>query len=93
MNIAFPAMPDGVWLGSFWVRWRRIKRFSIFCSGGDTTSIKGPLSISITAMGLVPAGKAVTRGGAKPETRCCLPGLSAAHFAACRLCRANPDLR
>jgi len=32
--------------------------------GGDTTS--GPLSISLTALGLVEAGKQLTRGGAKP---------------------------
>jgi thiamine-monophosphate kinase len=34
--------------------------------GGDTTKTPGPLSISITAIGKVPAGKMVRRAGAKP---------------------------
>ena len=38
----------------------------IFCSGGDTTVIEGPLLISMTITGLVPKGKAVKRFGAKP---------------------------
>ncbi|MCB1533078.1 MAG: thiamine-monophosphate kinase [Alphaproteobacteria bacterium] len=42
------------------------QEFGIFCSGGDTTSINGALSITITAMGIVPAGGAVKRAGAKP---------------------------
>jgi thiamine-monophosphate kinase len=31
--------------------------------GGDTT--QGPLSVTVTALGIVPAGKALTRGGAR----------------------------
>ena len=38
-------------------------QYDIQLVGGDTT--KGPLSISIQVMGTVPAGKAMTRGGAK----------------------------
>ncbi len=34
--------------------------------GGDTNTWKGPLSVSITAIGKVPKGKAVRRDGAKP---------------------------
>lgn len=34
--------------------------------GGDTVSTSGPLTISITAFGSVPAGRMVTRSGAKP---------------------------
>jgi thiamine-monophosphate kinase len=34
--------------------------------GGDTTSTPGPLTISITAFGRVPAGRMLRRGGAKP---------------------------
>lgn len=42
------------------------QQFGISLLGGDTSSTEGPLSISITAMGFVPAGRMVTRGGAKP---------------------------
>lgn len=34
--------------------------------GGDTVSTPGPLTISITAFGTVPAGRMVARSGAKP---------------------------
>ncbi len=67
LNIAFPHMLDEAWLAEFSAAMQEDnKAFDVFCSGGDTTSIKGGhLSISITALGLVPAGCAVRRNGAK----------------------------
>lgn len=41
------------------------EEFGIALAGGDTTRTPGPLSISITALGLVPAGEALTRAGAR----------------------------
>ncbi|WP_219097480.1 thiamine-phosphate kinase [Pseudomonas sp. UMAB-40] len=40
--------------------------------GGDTT--RGPLSLTITVFGRVPAGKALTRGGAQPGDLLCVGG-------------------
>lgn len=40
--------------------------FGIHLAGGDTTATAGPLSLSLTALGEVPAGSALTRSGAKP---------------------------
>lgn len=40
--------------------------------GGDTT--RGPLSVTCTVFGLVPAGRAVMRGGARPGDRVCVTG-------------------
>lgn len=67
LNIAFPQKPDEAWLSAFSKALQEDnKAYDVFCSGGDTTSIKGGyLSISITAMGLVPKGSAVRRVGAK----------------------------
>ncbi len=67
LNIAFPDKPSEVWLAEFSNSLQSDnEQFNIFCSGGDTTSIKGDfLSLSITALGLVPTGCAVRRGGAK----------------------------
>lgn len=67
LNLAFARPPEGAWLESFTAGLLEDNRaFNVFCSGGDTTSIKGDcLSISITAMGSVPAGQAVRRSGAK----------------------------
>jgi thiamine-monophosphate kinase len=42
--------------------------------GGDTVSTPGPLTISITAFGRVPAGKMVHRNGAKPGDRVLVTG-------------------
>src|SRR5688572_4958856 len=40
--------------------------FGCAIAGGDTNSWNGPLVISVTAMGEVPAGRAWLRSGAKP---------------------------
>ena len=42
--------------------------------GGDTVSTPGPVTISITAFGRVPAGKMVRRSGAKPGDRVVVTG-------------------
>jgi thiamine-monophosphate kinase len=42
--------------------------------GGDTVSTPGPVTISITAFGRVPAGKMVRRRGAKPGDRVVVTG-------------------
>jgi thiamine-monophosphate kinase len=42
--------------------------------GGDTVSTPGPLMISITAFGRVPAGRMVHRSGAKPGDRVMVTG-------------------
>jgi thiamine-monophosphate kinase len=42
--------------------------------GGDTVSTPGPLTISITAFGRVPAGKMIHRSGAKPGDRIVVTG-------------------
>ena len=39
--------------------------FKISLAGGDTTATNGSLSISITAIGIIPKGKALKRSGAK----------------------------
>jgi thiamine-monophosphate kinase len=42
--------------------------------GGDTVSTPGPLMISVTAFGRVPAGKMVRRSGAKPGDKIAVTG-------------------
>lgn len=43
------------------------KRFAVGLSGGDTTATPGPLTLSITALGTVPAGRMIRRKGARPR--------------------------
>ncbi|OOZ41770.1 thiamine-phosphate kinase [Solemya elarraichensis gill symbiont] len=64
MGLTLPE-PDKEWLAGF------MRGFSVLASkygvqlvGGDTTS--GPLTVSLQAHGLVPAGKAIRRSGARP---------------------------
>ncbi len=47
-------------------------QYDIRLIGGDTT--KGPLTISIQVHGLVPAGKAIKRSGARPGDIICVSG-------------------
>lgn len=76
LNIAFPKRPDEVWLTAFSKALQEDNEvYGVFCSGGDTTSIKGCfLSISITAMGVVPKGGAVKRSGATKGDHIVLSG-------------------
>jgi thiamine-monophosphate kinase len=49
---------------------------AFFCPllGGDTVRANGPLWLSITALGHVPEGRMVPRGGARPGDRICVTG-------------------
>lgn len=66
LNLAFSNMPDPAWAKAFSDALMADNReFGVFCSGGDTTVVEGPLLISMTITGLVPKGRAVKRFGAK----------------------------
>lgn len=64
---------DPVWLEGFADGLRVLARqCGVALIGGDTT--RGPLSITVTAMGVVPAGAALRRSGARPGDRICVTG-------------------
>ncbi|WMT71588.1 thiamine-phosphate kinase [Bradyrhizobium sp. Ash2021] len=66
---------DDAWLKSFaQALGEDAALFSCPLLGGDTVSTPGPLMISITAFGRVPAGKMVHRSGAKPGDRVVVTG-------------------
>jgi thiamine-monophosphate kinase len=66
LALMLPASVGPAWLGDFAAGLGRDqKEFVIALMGGDTTCTKGPLSLSVTALGLVPSGKALRRSGAK----------------------------
>jgi thiamine-monophosphate kinase len=56
------------------------KRYGVFLSGGDTTRSSHGIVISITAFGLVDAGKSVTRSGAKAGDRIVVSGTIGAAY-------------
>ncbi|MFM2044297.1 MAG: thiamine-monophosphate kinase [Pseudomonadota bacterium] len=41
-------------------------RWGVHLAGGDSVSTPGPISLTVSALGLVPAGRMVTRAGARP---------------------------
>lgn len=93
LNIAFPTKPSEEWLQSFTnALLEDQKTYGIFCSGGDTTSIKGDhLSISITALGLVPKGKALRRSGAKDGDKIIVTGFIGDAYLGLKALRENLD--
>jgi thiamine-monophosphate kinase len=66
LALALPARIDMTWIEAFA---RGLgedqKMFAVPLLGGDTTATPGPLTLAITAMGYVPAGAMIRRGGAK----------------------------
>lgn len=66
---------DDAWLAAF-ARALGEDALSFGCPllGGDTVSTPGPLTVSITAFGRVPAGKMVHRSGARPGDRVLVTG-------------------
>lgn len=76
LNLALPKEIDEDWLAGFAKGLAADqKEFGIKLAGGDTTAMgAGGLSVSITALGLVPAGAAVTRGGAQAGDLAVLTG-------------------
>jgi len=67
MSLALAAAPERAWLAAFAEGLRRAQgAFGCSLIGGDTDRTPGPLSVSITAFGTVPAGRMVRRSTARP---------------------------
>jgi thiamine-monophosphate kinase len=65
MALMLPEELDADWLGRFTGQLAaQQEAYGIALAGGDTVSTPGPLAITITALGEVPAGTALIRGGA-----------------------------
>lgn len=87
--------PDADWLADFSEGLKALADLhGVALVGGDTT--RGSLSITITAMGLVPTGRAMRRDGAVAGDLVCVTGtLGDAALALCQLDepQADPSLR
>lgn len=73
-----------------------LEAFNVDLLGGDTTSTPGPFTCSLTAMGWVPAGRMIRRGGARPGDRVLVSGAigdATLGLAAVRGEIADPDGR
>ena len=65
--------------------------YGIALTGGDTTRSPGPLMISITAIGTVPAGQMLRRAGAQPGDRLFVTGTIGDAALGLRLRTDDPD--
>jgi thiamine-monophosphate kinase len=75
LALTLPAEPSPSWLEAFASGLQALQgEGGIALAGGDTTRAAGPLSITITAIGLVPQGHAVLRRGAKRGDRLYVTG-------------------
>lgn len=67
LTAAWPAATETEWIAAFCTGLGAAgRRWGSALLGGDTVSTPGPLTLSITALGTVPRGGALTRGGARP---------------------------
>jgi thiamine-monophosphate kinase len=68
MSLAFPEAPARAWMQAFAAGFAAAQeRFGIVLMGGDTDRRpSAPLSITVMAVGAVPAGRMVRRGSARP---------------------------
>ena len=67
LALSLPGWIDDSWLERFAAGLAEDQtRYGVTLLGGDTTSTPGPLTLSITALGSIPAGRMLRRSGAKP---------------------------
>src|SRR5262249_43212450 len=66
LALMLPASAGDTWLAGVAAGLKEDqKRYGITLMGGDTTRARGPLALSVTALGIVPRGKALLRSGAR----------------------------
>lgn len=75
MTLALPADWTEAWLGGFTAGLGADQEeYGLSLLGGDTVRTPGPLSVSIAALGAVPAGRMVRRDAARPGMRILVTG-------------------
>ncbi len=92
LSLSLPGRPDAAWLESFAAGLKQLQDAAgIDLIGGDTTGTPGPLSITVTALGLIGQGEAVLRRGARPGDALLVSGTIGDAFLGLKLLR-DPDL-
>lgn len=95
MTIALTPATDDAWLAQFVAGLALDQQeFGLQVLGGDTVSTPGPLSLSLTILGLVPPGAALRRAGARPGDDLWVSGRIGDGYLGLRAARgeiADPD--
>ncbi len=67
LTVVLPRVVDDAWLSRFTAALAEDQaRYGVHLIGGDSVKTDGPIVLSVTAFGRVPAGTAVLRSGARP---------------------------
>ena len=75
LGLALPSDIDDAWLRGFAAGLAQDQAaYDITLAGGDTVSTAGPLTLSLTAMGLIEAGQSLQRSGAQDGDLVCVTG-------------------
>ncbi len=75
MALSFPETPSADWMRDFAGGLKAAQtKFGMYLSGGDTDKRPGPLTIIITAMGLIPKGRMIRRSTASSGDRVYVSG-------------------
>jgi len=75
LSVALPDLPKPPWLEAFVMGLQMAQESSgIELVGGDTCATLGPLTVTVTAIGMLPQGESVLRRGAIPGDRLCVSG-------------------
>jgi thiamine-monophosphate kinase len=92
LALTLPNEPSAQWLESFTSGLHALQdEAGIMLVGGDTTRTSGPLSLTITVLGLVPQGTSVPRRAAKTADRLYVTGTIGDSYLGLRLLQ-QPDL-
>lgn len=76
MALSFPEAPTRDWLAQFASGLAEAQlAYGVHLVGGDTDRRPGPVTISITVIGEVPAGRMIRRGTAQPGDHICVSGM------------------
>jgi thiamine-monophosphate kinase len=92
LSLALPGRPEDAWLDSFASGLKALQgEVGIDLIGGDTTGTPGPLTITVTALGLISQGEAILRRGALAGDTLLVSGTIGDAFLGLKLLR-NPEL-
>ncbi len=92
LTTALPKTIGDDWLAGFADGLRQDQdRFGVHLAGGDSVSTPGPTTISITAIGTVPDGQAISRSGARVGDRVWVSGVIGDGVLGLRAARGQLD--
>lgn len=92
MALSLPKTTREAWLAAFCSGLAEDqKHYGCFLLGGDTTATDGPLSVTISAYGLIGEGHAILRSGAKPGDHIYVSGTLGDAVAGLHCLQTNND--